>query len=52
MGDAIEEPSFGELERELGLIESSADAWDREFADGLSEMINIARREKNPIVFV
>lgn len=52
MGDTIEEPSFGELEKELRLIESNPDAWVREFADGLSELIDIARREKNPIVFV
>lgn len=52
MGDVIEEPSFGELERELKLIESSADEWVREFADGLSELIAMARREKNPVVFV
>ncbi|UVK51675.1 hypothetical protein DBIPINDM_004973 [Mesorhizobium sp. AR02] len=52
MGDTIEEPSFGELERDLGLIESSTDAWVREFADGLAELIGIARRETNPIVFV
>jgi hypothetical protein len=51
-GDVIEEPSFGELERELRLIESSTDAYVREFADGLSELIRMARREKNPIVFV
>ncbi|WP_095200633.1 hypothetical protein [Mesorhizobium carmichaelinearum] len=51
-GDAIEEPSFGELERDLKLIEPSTDAWVREFADGLAELIGIARREKNPIVFV
>ncbi|ESW62712.1 hypothetical protein X772_36800 [Mesorhizobium sp. LSJC280B00] len=52
VGDVIEEPSFVELERELRLIESSTDAWVREFADGLSELIRMARREKNPIVFV
>jgi hypothetical protein len=52
MGDVIEEPSFAELERELKLIESSPDEWVREFADGLSELIGMARREKNPIVFV
>ncbi|MDX8527425.1 hypothetical protein RFM68_23265 [Mesorhizobium sp. MSK_1335] len=51
-GDVIEEPSFGELERELKLIESSPDAYVLEFADGLSELIRMARREKNPIVFV
>ncbi|MBN9547684.1 MAG: hypothetical protein J0H31_02055 [Alphaproteobacteria bacterium] len=51
-GDAIEEPGFGELESELKLIESSSDPWVREFADGLSELIRMARREKNPIVFV
>ncbi|MER8867486.1 hypothetical protein NKI19_27990 [Mesorhizobium sp. M0751] len=51
-GDVIDEPSFGELERELRLLESSTDAWVREFADGLSELIRMARREKNPIVFV
>ncbi|TPN75951.1 hypothetical protein FJ987_23030 [Mesorhizobium sp. CU2] len=51
-GDAIEEPSFAELERELKLIESSPDEWVREFADCLSELIGMARREKNPIVFV
>jgi hypothetical protein len=52
MGDTIEEPSFVELEHDLKLIESSTDAWVREFADGLAELIGIARREKNPIVFV
>ncbi|MCV3208110.1 hypothetical protein OHD62_15820 [Mesorhizobium sp. YC-39] len=52
VGDVIEEPSFGELERELTLIESSPDAWVREFADGLAKLIGMARREKNPIVFV
>ncbi|TGV08566.1 hypothetical protein EN816_33060 [Mesorhizobium sp. M8A.F.Ca.ET.173.01.1.1] len=51
-GDAINEPSFDELERELRLITSSTDVWVREFADGLSELIGTARREKNPIVFV
>ena len=51
-GDAIEEPSFGELERELKLIESCTDAWVRESADGLAELIGMARREKSPIVFV
>ncbi|TIT18023.1 MAG: hypothetical protein E5W70_30655 [Mesorhizobium sp.] len=51
-GDVIDEPSFVELERELRLLESSTDAWVREFADGLSESIRMARREKNPIVFV
>ena len=49
---AIEEPSFGELERELKLIESSSDPYVQEFADGLSELIAMARREKNPVVFV
>ena len=52
VGDVIGEPSFVELERELRLLESSTDAWVREFADGLSELIRMARREKNPIVFV
>ncbi|KUM27751.1 hypothetical protein AU467_15285 [Mesorhizobium loti] len=52
VGDVIDEPSFGELERELKLIETNQDAWVREFADGLAEMIGMARREKNPIVFV
>ncbi|ESZ37539.1 hypothetical protein [Mesorhizobium sp. L2C067A000] len=52
VGDVIEEPSFGELKRELRLIESSTDPWVREFADGLVELISMARREKNPIVFV
>ncbi|WP_192244627.1 hypothetical protein [Mesorhizobium silamurunense] len=52
VGDVIEESSFGELERELKFIESSSDAWVGEFADGLTEMIRMARREKNPIVFV
>jgi hypothetical protein len=51
-GDIIEEPSFGELERELKLIESSSDPYVQKFADGLSELIAMARREKNPIVFV
>ncbi|NUS18381.1 MAG: hypothetical protein HOQ25_01085 [Mesorhizobium sp.] len=51
-GDAIEEPSFVELEAELKLIESDPDPWVREFADGLAELIGMARREKNPIVFV
>jgi hypothetical protein len=41
-----------ELEHELKLIESSLDEWVREFADGLSQLIAMARREKNPIVFV
>jgi hypothetical protein len=36
----------------LELIKSSADAWVREFADGLAELIGMARGEKNPIVFV
>lgn len=51
VGDAVEESSFAELERELKLIESSTDPWVREFADGLVELIGMARREKNPIVF-
>jgi len=51
MGDVIEEPSFAELERELKLIESSPDEWVREFAHELGELIRVARREKNPIVF-
>jgi|GEM_PF-3245201 len=51
-GDVIEEPSFAELERELKLIETSPDEWVREFADGLAELIGMARGEKNPIVFV
>ncbi|MFD1984067.1 hypothetical protein ACFSOZ_15530 [Mesorhizobium newzealandense] len=52
VGDVIEEPSFGELERELLLIESSTDPWVWEFANGLSELIGTARQERNPIVFV
>lgn len=51
-GDVIEEPNFGALERELTLIQSSSDAYAREFAHGLSELIRMARREKNPIVLV
>jgi len=51
-GDVIGEPSFGELERELKLIESSSDPYVQEFANGLSELIAMARREKNPVVFV
>ncbi|RAZ87012.1 hypothetical protein DPM33_27130 [Mesorhizobium hawassense] len=51
-GDVIEEPSFGELERELKLIETSSDEYVREFANGLQELIDMARREKNPIVFL
>jgi hypothetical protein len=51
-GYVIEEPSFGELERELKFIESSSDPYVQEFADGLSELIGMARREKNPVVFV
>jgi len=35
---------IAELERELKLIESSPDEWVREFADGLSELIAMARR--------
>jgi hypothetical protein len=41
-----------ELERELKRIETSLDEWVREFADGLAELIGMARGEKNPIVFV
>ncbi|TPM34158.1 hypothetical protein [Mesorhizobium sp. B2-3-4] len=51
-GDVINDPSFDEIARELRLIRSSTDAWVREFIDGLSELMRIARREKNPIVFV
>ncbi|RWK01173.1 MAG: hypothetical protein EOR43_23975 [Mesorhizobium sp.] len=52
VGDVTEEPGFGELERELMLIESNPDAWVRECAHGLSELIGMARHEQNPIVFV
>ena len=50
-GDVIKEPSFGELERELKIIVSSPDPDVRDFAVELAELIRVARREKNPIVF-
>ena len=50
-GDVIEEPNFGELERELKIIVSSPDPDVRDFAIELAELIRVARREKNPIVF-
>lgn len=50
-GDVIEEPSFGELECELKIIVSSPDPDVRDFAIELAELIRVARREKNPIVF-
>ena len=50
-GDVIEEPNFVELERELEIIVSSPDPDVRDFAIELAELIRVARREKNPIVF-
>ena len=44
--------SFYELEREARLVESSLDAYVREFANQLLLLISAARKEQNPIVFV
>lgn len=51
-GDVIMDMSFYELEREARLVESSLDAYVREFANQLLLLISAARKEENPIVFV
>ena len=51
-GDVIMDMSFYELEREARLVESSLDAYVREFANQLLLLISAARKEQNPIVFV
>ncbi|QKC82769.1 hypothetical protein EB232_15130 [Mesorhizobium sp. NZP2077] len=49
VGDEIEDPG---ISAHRIVSRAASIKKPREFADGLSELIDIARREKNPIVFV
>ncbi|MEI9429701.1 hypothetical protein [Mesorhizobium sp. Cs1299R1N3] len=51
-GDVIEETGFGEVEEELGLLETSPDEYLGRFASVMRAVIGAARQERNPIVFV